>query len=188
MKEQTQNINHQQQEIPIHTPSRDTCMALFDRFQTPAHVRLHCEAVARTSIRMGDAIRRLGNDIDLALLESAALLHDLVRTQENHGEKASAILRAEGYPEVADLVEDHMSFVTNPYVERITEHDLLCLADRMVIEGTYVGLAQRTQYILNKVPKDPDIQTRVKERLATYHSLKERIEKMIGCSIDELMG
>lgn len=169
------------------TLSREKCLFLLEEYNTPAHVVRHCKAVAETALRIGKSMNNKGYDLDLDLLEGAALLHDIVRTEENHGAKAARILEDLGYPEVAKLIGSHMYYLSNSSIERISEQDVLCLSDRMVIEDQYVGLEKRIQYILDKLSGDAEISQQIRYRLNENKGIRDRIEKQIEMSMDELM-
>lgn len=80
-----------------------------------------------------------------------------------------------------------MFYATDPYKEKVTEQDLLCLADRMVKEDEYVGLEDRMKYVLDKLA-DAGIDTeRVRNRLEENRLIKDKIEAIIGKTIDSLM-
>ncbi len=168
-------------------PSRETCMELLRSYGTPLHVVRHCIAVSKTAVRMAEALVEKGLDLDIPLVETSALLHDIARVEENHGVKGAILLERQGYHQVAKLIKCHMFYATDPYKDRITEQDLLCLADRMVREDEYVGLENRMQYVLNKLIEAGRDVERVRHRLDENRRLKERIEEIVGKSIDELM-
>lgn len=52
---------------------------LIQEFHVPLHVRGHCEVVANFAIELAEKLIASGEKINLELLRSAALLHDLVR-------------------------------------------------------------------------------------------------------------
>lgn len=168
-------------------PSKKTCMELLDSYGTPDHVVKHCIAVTETAVKIAEALKEKGIILNLDLLEASALLHDIARVEDNHGVKGAIVLEKCGYHQVAKLVKCHMFYSTNPDKVRITEQDLLCLADRMVKEDKYVGLESRMKYVLDKLIADGIDTSRVLQRLDENRLLKERIEAIIGKTIDDLM-
>lgn len=168
-------------------PSRETCMELLQSYGTPPHVIRHCKAVSETAIRIAKALNEKGMDLDMDLIEASTLLHDIARVEENHGVKGAAILEKKGYRQVAKLVKCHMFYATDPHKEKITEQDVLCLADRMVKEDQYVGLDIRMRSVLDKLIELGIDTDRIKHRLEENRLIKDRIEKIIGRPIDTLM-
>ncbi len=115
---------------------RELCLALLDAAQTPERVKAHCEAVAAQALKIA---RALPLALDLELLENAALLHDLARTQNDHAAVGAAWLRALGYEAEAALVEQHHDWPGGP----IDEAAVLVLADQCVQGTELVPLEQR---------------------------------------------
>lgn len=171
----------------LNVPSQEECFELLSLYGTPPHVIRHCLAVAETALRIAKALNEHGYALDLSLLGSAALLHDIVRVEENHAAKGAEIADNLGYSEVADLIRCHMTYSTEPSQQDITEKDILCLSDRMVKENVYVGVEERMNYILAKFKNDPIATERITHRLDEIRWLSNKIETTVGMSIDELM-
>ena len=51
----------------------------WDEWKTPEHVRAHCRQVASVALQLGQAMVQAGEIIDLNVLNTAALLHDMAR-------------------------------------------------------------------------------------------------------------
>jgi len=60
-------------------PSRQQCRAILERYHVPRHIRRHCEGVARLAVALGRRIVARGEPVNLELVESAGLLHDMLR-------------------------------------------------------------------------------------------------------------
>jgi len=168
-------------------PGRKLCLELLENYGTPGHVVNHCIAVTETALRIAKALNAMGNSLDLSMLESAALLHDVARAEDNHSLRGAEFVESLGYCEIADLIRSHMTYSTDPKKIEISELDILCLADRMVKENTYVGIEERMDYILEKCKNDPVATERIKLRRDEIRQLCQRIESLIGVSMDELM-
>lgn len=59
--------------------SRNLVEAFWEEWVTPLHVRAHCQQVAKVALQVGQAFVKKNILIDLNLLETAALLHDMAR-------------------------------------------------------------------------------------------------------------
>lgn len=123
---------------PSLWPSREEIEALWETYNTPAPVRAHCEAVA---LRAGELAGQTGLTLDLALLNAACLLHDLVRDRPGHARAGGERLVQEGWPEVGALVAVHHDLPR----EARAEAALLFLADKLVQETRPVTLEERFQ-------------------------------------------
>ena len=84
-------------------PDEAEIRALYEKYHTPEPVILHCRAVAERAARLAE-----GTDANPALLHTAALLHDLCRTEgKAHPQRAAAVLDAAGWPRMAEIVGQH---------------------------------------------------------------------------------
>ena len=158
---------------------------LYKKCGTPDHVIAHCQGVADAAVRITSALNNAGFSLDLELIRGAGLVHDMCRVLENHGEEAAKVLREMGYKDEADIVETHMHYDFNaPNASK--EVDVLCLADRLVLEDKYVGIDKRVEYLIHK-PGESFARTerllKAKEATKSYICA---LEEIIGRSIDSL--
>lgn len=168
-------------------PTYEECEYLWDYYQTPAHVIRHCRAVSKTAGLLAKEMNQHGYDFDVELLVTAGLLHDMMRLSEDHGGAAAIELRKLGYDNVADVVAVHMSYHLDPEKKEITETDLLCFADRLVIEDQYSGLIRRMEYIIEKSKKYyPDAEPRIRNSFQRTRQFKKNIEDIIGKDIEDI--
>ncbi len=163
------------------------CYRLYKKYGTPDRVIAHCLEVARCSYLIACELNKHGYELDADLVKNAALIHDLMRTSEEHDVKAGEVLTELGYTKEAEIVCDHMTYSFND-LPVITEHDVMCLSDRIVKEHEYAGIDIRVDYLINKAPENIDRKERLlfwKEKVRDYiHS----IEHIIGITFDELLG
>ena len=167
--------------------TENECYRLFREYGTPDRVTAHCLEVARCAYLIACELNKSGYDLDIDLVRSSALIHDLMRTSEEHDVKAGEVLMSLGYEQEAAIVSDHMTYVFNP-LPVITEHDVVCLSDRIVKEHEYAGIDDRVEYLINKAPEDLERKERLlywKEKVRDYiHG----IESIIGITFDELLA
>jgi len=159
---------------------------LYDSWKTPDHVKAHCKAVADVAVKLAGELNKHGYRLDLDLIRSSGLIHDVARTSENHAEIGSRILEDMGYHDEAAIVKAHMTYPKFNSVENINECDIVCLADRVVKEDKYVGLDERIEYIINKAPKEEEIVNRILISKKKTQKFMDDIEKVIGRSMTSL--
>lgn len=99
-------------------------------------IEAHCRAVARQAQVIAE---RLPVALDAELLQSAALLHDVARTQPHHAQTGAAWLRDLGYDKAASIIERHHDHDGS----NLDEAAILFLADKCVMEDRVVPLAER---------------------------------------------
>ncbi|HIU25613.1 MAG TPA: HD domain-containing protein [Candidatus Copromorpha excrementigallinarum] len=170
-------------------PTKEECLKLLEEYKTPAHVRGHCMAVAETAVTIGRALKNKGYDLDLDLIEAAGLLHDIARTEEKHWEVGADMALSLGYREVSDIIRVHMTYEPFSHLENISETDLVCLGDRLVMEDRYVGLDRRIDYVIAKAKRQghPEAKPYILEKKEDAKRFIEEIEGALGRTIDSLM-
>ena len=122
-------------------PDNGECSRLFDKYNTPEHVRAHCRAVAEEAVRIAKEQNRKGYGLNLEAVRSAAMLHDIARTEKKHAKAGAAILMKEGYPLIAPIVGDHMELPEGE--ERISEKSVVFYADKRIRGTGSVSLSER---------------------------------------------
>ncbi|MBK5246119.1 MAG: HDIG domain-containing protein [Peptostreptococcaceae bacterium] len=167
--------------------TKEYAMELLENNQTPEHVILHCMEVARVSEILAGELNKHGYNLSLKVVKGAAMLHDISRVDENHGEVGARIAESKGYQREADIIKNHMHYSITNDIRNLSEMDIVCLGDRMVKEDEYVGLRLRMDYILNKFKNNPKAEEIIKTRILENGILLKKIEKLIGNNIDDLM-
>ncbi len=133
-------------------PNRNECREIWNRCGLSEDIIMHQEAVARCALRFGRYLGQKGVALDLELLEAAALLHDIKKTERNHPQRAGEFLEKLGYGNVAEAVAQHMDLL-DMEEDRVSEKELLYLADKMVKGAEEVGIEARFRGMLNS-PED----------------------------------
>lgn len=169
-------------------PTREECERLLREYQTPEHVRRHCRAVAETAYTIGAALNKKGLQLDLELIVSAGLLHDIARVEDKHEEAGAVIIREKGFDQEADIIKAHTRYDFS-CSGRINETDLVCLGDRLVLEDAYAGLDARIDYIIKKAARHghPESEPIIRRKKQETRLFMNEIERILGCSIDDLM-
>ena len=132
----------------------------------------HSRAVAAEALRIAQA---LPLELDTELLCSAALLHDTARREPEHARLGAAWLRELGYPEAADLVEQHHDFGG----EELNEAAILYIADKCIREDRHVSLARRFAGSEERC-KTPEAKAAHARRLAAAKRIQARINGLCG--------
>ncbi len=172
----------------INLPSKEECLNLLTEYKTPERPKKHSLMVAKVGIIIGEGLNRKVQDLSLNidLIEAAGLLHDMLRVEENHGEKCAEIMEKKGYKELAFLVGNHMTYKFNH--RNVDEKSIFCLADRLVLEDQFVDVDQRMDYVLKKyignMEAEKAIQnakTQIKEYIEFLEKehLGEELEKLV---------
>lgn len=164
---------------PEEVPDRAECEEMWEHYGTPEQVRRHCIAVADVAVRLGKMLLARGRyseeTMNLDLIESAALLHDVARSRSLHAEEGAKILIREGYPEVADIIRQHHQLDG----EVLDEAAIVYLADKLVYKDQEVTLRERFAQSEKKC-KTPEAMQAHDRRLQQA----EKIRKMFLAAVE----
>lgn len=169
-------------------PSREECLKMLNENETPDHVVRHCLAVTDVAIKIGAALNEHGATLDLGLIESAGLLHDIARVEKCHDEVGAEIVSEAGYTAEAEIIKKHMKHNFPNAVNALEEVDLVCLGDRMVNEDVYVGFDKRMRDVMARFSQNAEALEVIALRMNSAKMIIDDIEKKIGMTIDELIG
>lgn len=140
-------------------------------------IEAHCRAVAAEALRIAAALPLA---LDKELLASAALLHDVARTEKDHARLGAAWLRELGYEKAAALVEQHHDFCG----ETVDEAAVLFLADKCVKEDRRVSIKERFAESEGRCTT-PEAKAAHARRGAAALRLKNEINEICGKTVVE---
>lgn len=128
-------------------PDSKKVKQILDICSTSEPVRAHGRAVCMKATQMAERLTEKGVNLNIKLLQAAALLHDMCRPAPHHAEAAAKRLRDWGYPDVAKLVEIHHG---GRFSSELDESQILFLADKLVQGTMMVSLKERFDQSLEK--------------------------------------
>ena len=170
-------------------PDRELCMQYLKEYNTPAHVIGHCRAVAETAYKIAVELNKHGYELDLELILAAGLTHDIARVEDEHWNRGAEFMAEQGWLEEAEIIRVHMHYSPFSQLEDLTETDMICLADRIVLEDAYAGLDKRMDYIIAKAKKAGRVNAEeiINAKKEITRKQINDIEKTIGITFDQLM-
>ena len=160
---------------------------IYKNENTPDHVIRHCKCVSEVALAISKALEREGFALNLRLIQDSCLFHDLKRSMPNHAEEGYEVLYNLGFIKEAEIVRDHMRHNPSSSVSDLTELDIVCIADRLVLEDEYVGLEKRMEYVLNKASSEDAIKA-INAKKKEMTKILMGIEEITGKTIDEIVG
>ena len=169
-------------------PSPKECMAILNSNLTAKDKGLvdHSCMVAEIARCLGQALNQTGHKLNLGLILAAALLHDVSRCLPDHAKVAGQMLRDLDYPDVAEIVENHMN-CSNMNGSPITERDVVSLSDKLVLGGRLVSLETRFGKQLECSQGNQELLELVQHRLSDAKKLRHRLEQELGKQIAILL-
>lgn len=150
-------------------PSMDEINRLYQKYKTPVNVIKHCQKVKEVALKIHDENNL---QLDAKLIESACLLHDLVRYEKNHATKGYEVLIKEGYLKIAEIIKVHHELID----ETINEATLVYYADKCVYEDQIIDGLERFKRSLIKCKDDEALkahQRRMNQFIRVHNKLKE---------------
>lgn len=161
-------------------PSTSERLALEKIAYTPLNVIDHERRVALTSIKLAEIAQQAGLSIDLELLTSGALLHDLCRTEKKHGRAGAALLREHGFSEVASVIENHMDY---PYDGTLNEASLLYIADKLTCDNQFCLPPVKMKRMMENFEGRPGAQEGAIRRLKKADLMREDLSRLAGFDV-----
>jgi len=147
-------------------PDIDRCLELMEQFGMWENIRHHCFLVARVAELLQQRLTGGAQDtanMQRELVVAGGLLHDIAKSkclEEGclHAETGAAICGQLGYPEVAEIVANHVilsDFSPDRYTRgEFNATELVFYADKRVKHDQLVSLDERLAYILEKYSHD----------------------------------
>lgn len=165
--------------IPIPSPSE--CFNLMASHGMLPHIREHSLRVTQVALFLGQALAAAGLPLRLPLIEAGALLHDLGKTPclkngQKHAEWGAAVLTGLGYPEVAQIVKEHVYLDRDPAVMQAPgETEVVNYADKRVLHTRVVTLSERFADLLERYGRTPEARARLAALEIKFQALEDRI-------------
>ena len=151
----------------MRIPSENECYRLMCEMKMLDHIALHSMQVCRVATFLTDQLRNQKYQLNPDTIQAAALLHDITKTRsfktkENHAETGGHFLAQKGFPEIGELVRQHvrLDHYSDPVV--LGEAEIINYADKRVLHDRVVSLEKRQDYILEKYGKLPEHRERIR--------------------------
>jgi molybdenum cofactor cytidylyltransferase len=159
--------------------------------EVPAAVLRHCEAVATVGAALVEAVNQgmPGAALDVELVRSAGLLHDMVKGTRSHAAVAQCLLENLGFRRLGEVVGSHMVLPEESLSSTsLTEAQLVYLADKLVVHDRAAGLEARTARALQRHGADPIASRIVEARIQAARVIAGRVEQASGRSLEAMLA
>lgn len=147
----------------------------------------HGLEVAKIASSLGRALNRQNCKLDIDLLHNSGLLHDIAKGETHHEERGAEMLKDLGLKRLAGIVGVHRDAVV-PKSGKISEKELVCLADKLVRGTTRMSVQQRFEEKLTLYAKDADACKAIKKRLANAKGLERLVVDVLGRPVDNILN
>jgi putative nucleotidyltransferase with HDIG domain len=163
---------------PREIPTPAESLALMTAYAMLPNIREHSQMVREVAVHLGTSLVEAGLPLRLDLIEAGALLHDLGKTHclgtsINHADWGAEALVAAGYPEVAQVVREHVFLDAAREDPRgIREAEVVNYADKRVLHTRVVTLGERFADLRERYGVSPE----AKSRIAGLERMAQRLE------------
>lgn len=170
-------------------PSEQECRVLMDEIQDlPASIAAHSRAVAVVARRLAQALRAAGVALDIELVRTAALLHDIARDRKkDHAIIGADLLDRHGFSRLAPIVRAHMDLDVRADTP-IDEIQVVHLADKLVLDDRRVDLERRFAHQMKKYAGTASIVAAITRKRENARCIQTKVERTTGLSVDAILG
>lgn len=175
----------------MRVPAQNECIDLLGAMDMPAHIQEHSRMVCRVALVLAEGLITAGIPINRELVLASALLHDITKprsfqTGENHAQTGAEYLSDLGFPEVGEIVRQHV--VLDHYFSGSapSEAEIVNYADKRVLHDQVVPLDDRMTYILHRYAKTVERQALLQQLWDRTRLLEERLFVHLSFSPESL--
>ena len=156
-------------------PTTEQCEQLLHEYGATQQIIEHGEQVAALACKVAAFMNEKGAGIDISLLRSACLLHDICRAEPDHARVGMELLLRKGYPKAATLIGEHMELHTQ--VEVVAERELLYLADKLCRQGRIVAINDTISELKEKFADNDEARENSVMRMMTAGEILDMLTK-----------
>jgi putative nucleotidyltransferase with HDIG domain len=169
-------------------PSGEECRVLMAQMQIlPSPIADHCRAVSKVALQLAQTIEAAGASIDIELVRTAALLHDIARSRKNHAQAGAHLLASHGFGRLAPIVSAHMDLDVNQNWP-VDEAQVVYLADKLVDGDRCVDLDPRFSRQMETYSGDLSAVDAIARRWENARHIRAKVERMTGRSIEAIVA
>ena len=143
----------------MRVPSREECLDMMKRYNGMENIIRHSIKVAEVALSISTALNRKGENLNLNVVEAAALLHDITKAEsldsgEDHSLTAYRLLRKLGYDRIAEVVRQHVFLLKDADSPWVSEEEVVNYSDKRVLHDQIVSLRERFDDLRARYCKD----------------------------------
>lgn len=175
----------------MQIPTKAQCYNMIFEMKMMDHIVVHSLQVCRVATLLTEHLIKQHCRLNFDLIQSAALLHDITKTRsfktrEDHALTGGEYLADRGYPEVGDLVRQHVVLDTYSVAATIREVEVLNYADKRVLHDEIVVLDRRLDYILERYAETPSHRERINVLWQKTREMENKLFKDLSFAPDHL--
>ena len=177
--------------MSIQIPTREQCYQMIAQMKMMDHIVVHSLQVCRVATFLTQQLIQRNYRLNFELIQAAALLHDITKTRsfktrENHAQTGGEYLADCGYPEIGNLIRQHVRLDNYSATAQLTDAEVLNYADKRVLHDEIVGLDRRLDYILDRYAETAEHQERIYQLWQKTRDMETKIFKNLAFTPGDL--
>ncbi len=168
----------------IPTPAEAEALLAIEK--VPPQGLAHARGVAAVAEALARALNAAGADLDVALVKSAALLHDVAKGNRHHEAAGGALLESLDFDAAAPIVAAHRDCLLADDAP-LTEKEIVYLADKFVFGRWLVPVASRFGQKLDLFAHDPEAAAAIVRRRGNALRVLARVEAQMGARAEDVI-
>lgn len=175
----------------IQIPSLEKCREMFNEYQMLPNIQEHSEVVMQLAKTITDNLS-VNCPVNRELCLAAALLHDITKTEsfktgEAHAESGGRLLKSLGYPEIADIVAQHVTLRHFSHDAPLNEAEIVYYADKRVKHNEVVSVEERIIDLLERYGTTEAQRRRILRMKDTVIDIEVKLDRCLESPLDELI-
>ena len=168
-------------------PGEQACINLMNKYKMPEKIIAHSYLVKKLALKTAGFLQKKGICINLDLLSSACLLHDIARSEPDHAQAGAKLLLREGWPDTARLVSMHMD-IPEGVKPMPDELSLLYLSDKLARKDKPVPLEETRVGLEERFSDNPEALRNARLRLTYAQSILDLLDGNYGISAEDIIN
>jgi putative nucleotidyltransferase with HDIG domain len=173
-------------------PDQAMCLDLMARYEMPPHVKKHSQTVTTVALYLTRRLNQGGAGLDPDLVRAAGLLHDITKRHSfnrplDHALTGAKLLRKLGYPEVAEVVRQHVRLSASRPQDLLAEAEIVNYADKRVVNDRVVSLDDRIAYIKERYAPTAEAGKWLERAMSRFYGLEKKIFSLLPEGPDHLL-
>lgn len=175
----------------MNYPSHHECFELIKKVGMMDHIIDHSVMVSNVSFFLCKSLKAHYPQLNVALVTSAALLHDITKTRsftthEIHSETGGEMLTRLGYPEIGEIIRQHVILDDYKPESGVTMEEIVNYSDKRVLHDEIVPLNKRMEYMKIRYAQTPDLKRRLTYMWDQSRNLENKLFTLLDIGPDEL--
>jgi putative nucleotidyltransferase with HDIG domain len=175
----------------MNIPTINECNTLIEKMNMMDHIVAHSVQVCRVASLLADHLLKHQPHLNPDLVRAGAILHDITKTRsfdtgENHAVTGEITLRELNFPEVGDIIGQHVTLKAYFSSSLIDEAEIVNYADKRVLHDKIVSLNNRMVYILERYGGSPAHRVKLSWLWEKSKLMEKRLFKDLPFSPDQV--